>query len=188
VTLGPSERVAVPFSKVMHIGTLVVLSAFVMAFAYLALHPDGHGPRYSPTYVRIVSIVGLPFFGAFSIICIARIFDAKPGLIIDRQGIDDRTHVTGVGRVDWADVRGLRPIKVGRVRFLVVDVHEPARFARRGNIVQRLLRMGSRHGPVVLASLPLDVQFDTMVELVRRFYEDAKPDIKLPLSEAGRAV
>ncbi len=45
-----------------------------------------------------------------------------------------------------------------------------------------------RHGPVVLVSAPLDIQFETMVKLVHRFYEGAKADTKPPLSPAPPGV
>jgi hypothetical protein len=132
-------------------------------------------------YILIVCGIGVPFFAAIAIVSVVRLVDARPGLVIDRQGIDDRSNFSSIGRIDWADIRELRTIKARWSGALVVELHEPARFARRGNVVQRLLRFGAP-SPVVLGNNALDVHFDTMVQIVRRFHDDWKAEAKPPLS------
>lgn len=180
MTFGPPERIAIPFGRLKCLAVLAVAAVFVVACVFFATHSEGQA-RYSPTFVRIVCGVGVPFFAAVAIMSVVRLFDSRPGLIVDRQGIDDRTNFSSIGRVDWADVRGLRTTTARWNNGLVVELHEPARFARRGNIVQRLLRAGAV-SPVVLGSNALDVPFDAMVQIVRRFHDDWKSRAKPPLS------
>ena len=183
---GPSERVAIPFSRMKCLLILAVALLFVVACAYFATHSEGQH-RYSPMFVRIVCGIGVPFFAVIAIMSVVRLVDSRPGLVVDRQGIEDRTSFASVGRVDWADIHGLR---VSRARWnsaLVVELHEPERFARRGNIVQRLLRFGAP-SPVVLGSNALDIPFDTMVQIVRRFHDDGKSPAKPPLSPGSPGV
>jgi hypothetical protein len=106
-------------------------------------------------------------------VSVVRLFDFRPGLVIDRQGIDDRSNLASIRRVDWADIRGLRIMKARWNNGLVIELHDPERFARRGNVLQRLLRLGSP-SPVVLGSNALAVPFDAMVRLVSRFHDEAK--------------
>ena len=176
----PRERIAIPFSRMKFLLILAVALVFVVACAYFATHSEGQH-RYSPMFIRIVCGIGVPFFAAIAIMSVVRLVDSRPGLVVDWQGIDDRTSFSSVGRVDWTDIHGLRTTRARWNNGLVVDLHEPERFARRGNVVQRLLRFGAP-SPVVLGSNALDAPFDTMVEIVRRFHDDWKSQAKPPLS------
>jgi hypothetical protein len=180
VILGPPERVAIPFSRMKCLLILAVALVFVVACGYFATHSEGQ-TRYSPMFIRIVCGIGVPFFAAIAIMSVVRLVDSRPGLVVDRQGIDDRSNFASVGRVDWADIHGLRTTRARWNNALVVELHEPERFARRGNVVQRLLRIGAA-SPVVVGSNALDVPFDTMVQIVRRFHDDWKSQAKPPLS------
>jgi Bacterial PH domain len=186
VILGPSERIAIPFSRMKCLLILAVALVFVVTCAYFATHSEGQH-RYSPMFIRIVCGIGVPFFGAIAIMSLLRLVDSRPGLVVDRQGIDDRSSFASVGRVDWADIDGLRVTRARWNNGLVVELHEPERFARRGNLVQRLLRFGAP-SPVVLGSNALDVPFDTMVQIVRRFHDDWKSQAKRPLSPGPLGV
>jgi hypothetical protein len=175
-----------PFSRLKCAAILLVASIFVAACAFFASHPEGHA-RYAPTFVRIVCGIGIPFFGAIAIMSVVRLVGSRPALVIDRQGIDDRSNLTSIGRVDWADVRSLRIMKARWNNGLVVELRDPERFARRGNVLQRLLRLGSP-SPVVLGSNALAVSFDTMVEMVSHFQDEWKARTKPPLSPGPPGV
>lgn len=184
--VGPPERIAIPFSRMKCLLIFAVALVFVVVCAYFATHSEGQH-RYSPMFIRIVCGIGVPFFAAIAIMSIVQLVDSRPGLVADRQGIDDRTNFASVGRIDWVDIDGLRVTRARWNNGLVVELHEPERFARRGNVVQRLLRFGAP-SPVVLGSNALDVPFDTMVQIVRRFHDDWKSQAKLALSPGPPGV
>lgn len=186
MTSGAPERIAIPFSRLKCAAILLVALAFVAGCAFFVLHPEAD-TRHSSTFIRIVSGIGVPFFGAVAIVSVLRLFDSRPGLVIDRQGIDDRCNIASIGRVDWADVSGLRIMKARWNKGLVIELHDPGQFAQRGNILQRLLRFGSP-SPMVLGSNALAVSFDTMVELVSRFHDEWQAGAKPPLSPGPPGV
>lgn len=165
---------------------LLFASVFVVACAYFATH-SGSQTRYSPAFVRIVCGAGVLLFGAAAVLGVVRLLGSRPGLVIDRRGIDDRTHLAAIGRVDWADVSGLRIVKARWNNSLVVELRDPERFAQRGNVVQRLLRWGSA-SPVVLGSNALGVSFDTLVQMVRRFHDEWRAEATPPLSPGPPGV
>lgn len=157
---GPSERIATPFSRMKCLLIFAVALVFVVACGCFAIHSEGHS-RHSPTFIRIVCGIGGPFFAGIAIMSIVRLVDSRPGLVVDREGIDDRTNFASVGRVDWADIDGLR---VTRARWFGAP------------------------SPVVLGSNALDVPFDTMVQIVRRFHDDWKSQAKPALSPGPPGV
>jgi hypothetical protein len=126
---GPSDRIAIPFSRMKCAAILLVALILVAACAFFAIHPEG-SRRHSSTFIRIVSGIGIPFFGAVTVVSVVRLFGSRPGLVIDRQGIDDRSNLVSIGRVDWADISGLRITKARWNNGLIVELHDPSRFAR----------------------------------------------------------
>ena len=182
------DKVVIPFSKAKLAALALLLLALVAAFVYFIVHPDG-SRRHSPWFLQTVGIMGALVFGALSGLTIAQLFGRKPGLVVDRQGLIDHTTHLGVGRIDWAEVRGLRTVKIRMNKFLVIDVHDPARFVDRGNVAQRILRAGNlrvQGSPVALSSILLEAGFDRMTDVVRRFFDQAKGNGRPPLcSDVG---
>jgi len=111
------DKVVIPFSKAKLAALALLLLALVAAFVYFIVHPDG-SRRHSPWFLQTVGIMGALVFGALSGLTIAQLFGRKPGLVVDRQGLIDHTTHLGVGRIDWAEVRGLRTIKKRRPAIL----------------------------------------------------------------------
>jgi hypothetical protein len=184
------EKVVIPFSKAKLAAFTLLLLALVAAFAYLIVHPDGFR-RHSPGFVQTVGIIGALVFGVLSLLAIARLFDRRPGLVVDRQGLIDRTTHLGVGRINWTEVRDLRIVKMRMNKFLVIDVHDPDRFLDRGNVLQRLLRAGNlraQGSPIALSSNLLEIGFDRMTHVVRCFFDQAKDNGKPPLCSNGGGV
>jgi hypothetical protein len=83
VIRGPSERIAIPFSRMKCLLIFAVALVFVVACAYFGTHSEGDS-RHSPRFIRIVCAVGAPFFAAIAIMSIVRLVDSRPGLVIDR--------------------------------------------------------------------------------------------------------
>ena len=163
-----AEEGVVPLEK-MKIFGLAFLGAIMTAVAiWVCLLPD-HATRYQPWLLRAAGAVGGALFGFMSLVHAVRLFDSGPGLIVDREGIVDRTTYTSVGRIPWVEIQGMRIAGRGLSKYLIVDVRDPEMFADRGNPVQRLLRainglfVGS---PVWLTASALSVGFAEMVALV----------------------
>lgn len=165
-----TDEVVVPLEK-MKIFGLIVLGVLMVAVAlWVGLLP-AHATRYPVGLLRGIGVVGGGFFGLASLFHIVRLFDHGPGLIVDRQGIVDRTTYTSVGRIPWADIQGLRVGGRGLSKYLIVDVLDPDKFFNHGNMLQRTLRainslfIGS---PVWLTAKSLSVGFADMVALVEK--------------------
>lgn len=163
-----TDQVVVPFEK-MKIFGLIVLGAMMVAVAiWVGLLP-AHATRYPVWLLRAIGVAGGGFFGLVSLFHIVRLFDHGPGLIVDGQGIVDRTTYTSVGRIPWADIQGLRVGGRGLSKYLIVDLLDPDKFSNHGNMLQRTSRainslfVGS---PVWLTAKSLSVGFADMVALV----------------------
>lgn len=163
-----TDEVVVPFEK-MKIFGLLLLGAMMAAVAIWVYLLPAHATRYPIWFLHAVGAFGGALFGLMSLFHIVRLFDGGPGLIVDREGIVDRTTFTSVGRIPWADIQGLRVAGRGLSKYLAIDVLDPDKFFNNGNMLQRTLRainslfVGS---PVWLTAKSLSVGFADMVALV----------------------
>ncbi len=150
----------------------LVMSAASVAICFM---PEGATP-FPSVLLRILGVVGVVFFGLGFLVYVAQFFSRRPALIVDRQGIVDNTTYPGVGRVYWAEIRGLRVGHVRKVPFLIVDVHDPQKFLPLGNMFQRFLRASSARmigSPISLAATSLDAHFEGLVGTIEHFRTEA---------------
>ncbi len=132
----------------------VVLSAW-----FLWMDPEairGTGGRYAdPVEIYLMSAAGVLFFGAIFISAGIKLFGRKEGVIVDEQGITDNSSGVAAGFIPWADVKRLRIHK----GFLVVDLVNPAAYAKRGWPPRRLayrLNQYFYNSPVVISDKVLN--------------------------------
>lgn len=58
--------------------------------------------------IFIAGVIGSVIFGVSSIWIFFRLFDNKPGLIINEQGIIDNTNTGSIGLIKWDDIIEVR--------------------------------------------------------------------------------
>src|SRR5262245_52976861 len=59
-----------------------------------------------PFEVKCIAVAGILFFGICAVYGCIKLFDDKPGLVIDAEGIVDNSSAAAAGRVPWSDVTG----------------------------------------------------------------------------------
>jgi hypothetical protein len=130
--------------------------------------------RNNDTYIglfRAVGGFGIISYGLAASLLGVLLFRKPVALVIDRQGIIDRSDWTSVGRINWSEIRRVRTIWIG-MRVLVIDAHNPRHFLGRGRVWQRMLRR-LRIWPIVLSSITLDIGFNELRRTISRFCEEA---------------
>lgn len=182
----PDERVVITFSRAKLAGLAFLALAACALFAYFIVFPYG-STRYPASFLQILGIFGIAFFGASFLSSIAKIVERRPGLVVDSRGLT----LHGEGELEWQSVRGIRVVRIRMNRFLALDLHDPGLIVRRGNRVQRLLKAVNLRlcgSPIVFTSSVLDIDFDRMVRLLERYQEEAKRISAPPLSPGPPGV
>jgi hypothetical protein len=172
--------VAYPFRRLRLAGLLLmgVVLTLVAALVVLAAGAFAHNDWFA----RIAGVAGVLFFGACSAFAASRLFSRAPGLVLDHEGIIDRTSFSSVGRIPWSevvDVRAIRPpTSVGRSllvirppKFLVLDVRNPQMFIDRGGLLHRLLLRSSNStlgSPVAITPSSVHANADELAAIIRR--------------------
>ena len=100
------DKIEIPLSKAkifLHLfGSIVFVVLFI--FIIVELQPS--------SFIEVVGYCGILFFGFGCLVLIRKLFDRRPGLMIDQNGITDHTQYTSVGRVEWKDIVGFDTYQV----------------------------------------------------------------------------
>jgi len=121
------ERIVINRSVGKYVVFLICSWAFVAAGVFILWVG---GPRW-------VGWMNIIFFGAGSLVFLWQIFDSRPRLIIDEQGILDRT--LGVGVIHWADIEGAYTRSIQGNDFICLQLRNTDQYVRRLSKVKRAM-------------------------------------------------
>ncbi len=173
-----SDEVVIALSKTKI--TLLCLCSFAfVAGSYWIWSIADAQPRFNPLFCKAIAVAGAIFFGLCGFYSCMKIFDGKPGLIIDKEGIVDNSSGVAAGRIPWDEINGFAVGGNGRQRFVVIYVIDPQRYVDRGGSLKRMLNaanlrfMGS---PINISSNTLNVSFDELLQLLTTAIEIYKTE------------
>lgn len=144
---------------------LVLGSAAFVAIGWWLWNKDlsGHD-ALRRTEARIAAPVCMGFFGITLLFGLWKLFDNKPGLVLNEQGIYDRSSMMGEHYAHWDEVSGISELRIKRTRMLRIHLRDPEAFIARcpNKWKRRILRMNMGMGasPFVIAAVSLAIGFE----------------------------
>lgn len=86
---------------------------FVAAGIWFLLNPPkiNNALFGNPTFILVISIAAILFFGLIAVYIIRKLPDNKPGLIIDQLGITDNSGGLSAGQILWTDIENISVLK-----------------------------------------------------------------------------
>lgn len=130
--------------------------------------------RYNALFVKAVALACVTFFGMCGLYACLKLFDSKPGLIIDAEGLVDNSSAVAAGRIPWSEVVGLSVTKIARSSFVTVQVPDPYKYVERAGALQRIASTANTKlvgSPINISSLALKIPFDELVQILRESHE-----------------
>ena len=122
----------------------------------------------SPLLVHTVGFIAVVFSGATGVFGVKKLFDNRPGLILNSSGIIDNSSGVSAGLIPWTEILGSEIQKIGRQRFLVIKVRNPQKYIERGGALKRVVNRANNRlcgSPIAIASTALNVKFSELVKL-----------------------
>src|SRR5687768_14342618 len=118
-----SEQVVIPLSRTKIL--MITAGALVLAAGavFLWFVADDQR-RIPPGFARIVSVLGTLLFGAGIIYGAVKLFDKRPGLVLDSEGIVDNSSAIAAGRIPWEEIVDIQTMSVSGQNFLSLIVTE----------------------------------------------------------------
>lgn len=168
-----SGAVVIQLSKWKNVLLLFGAVAFVTGSIWLWSIADVPG-RYPPIVVQATSIAGTLFFGRCAIYGVWKLFDARPGLVIDAIGILDNSSAVAVGKIPWEDVRSVGQYEISGQRFVIIFVKEPEKYVNRGNYVCRMLKAANAKlagSPITISSSATELSFEQLLQVFTDGFE-----------------
>ena len=129
------ERIVIAGSRTRYVIYLALACAFVAAgVLLLALHEN-----------VLVAWLNIVFFGAGAIVFGMQIVDRRPRIVIDDQGILDRT--LKVGRIEWGDIRAVFLKRSQGQPFLCLELADPSKYTQRlSPLLRRMTQLNRKLG------------------------------------------
>ena len=167
----PNDVVTIYTSKLKSLGIIFLSLCFVVAGVWM-LYMSRFEAANTSFLLRIIGLASIIFFGFCGLYPAIKLFDTRPGLVLDSVGIIDRSSAVSVGRVPWQDIHRIDVTQVENQRFLTFYVRDPERYVQRGNWIQR--RMNALNykyygSPVQISSLSLKISFGELNSLVLEY-------------------
>src|SRR5689334_20773562 len=162
------ERIEIKLSKIKSILTFFGSVAFVLVSFWLIGYADQQD-SYTPTFVKGAGYIGLIFFGLCALYIFYKLFDTKPGLVIDDNGILDNSSVASGHIIKWDKIVGLRIGQVNSTKFILIDLVDPDEFMQEIKGIKKTLMWGTykMYGtPTSIANTTLNCDFDELYNLI----------------------
>lgn len=124
----------------------------------------------NPTYVYVVGFLAILLFGLLGLLALRKLFDRKPGLILNSAGITDNASSLSVGLIPWSDVEGVEIFEIQSQKLLIIKVKEPQKYFDRGNSLNRGLNKGGFNGnPIGISSITLKISIPELADLIDQY-------------------
>jgi hypothetical protein len=170
--LQPPIPVEIPLSKTKMLLMAAGSLAFVAAGFWFVTHPDLRlfGNKPYPLFTYLIGFAAIAFFG-FCAFCLAKkLFDSKPGLVINEEGITDNASGFTFGSIPWTDIENIEMIQIGRQKLIMVLVHNPEEYISRQTnpIMKKMAAMNysSYKTPISITANTLKYDLDGLYSLL----------------------
>jgi len=172
-----SSNIVIKLSKKKIILLFIAGVLFVIFGILGALRPEDFVSTIfrNPEIIRISGILGVCFFGIGIIFIARKLFDNKPGLIIDSYGITNNTNATSMGLIDWEDITGIETKQVMSTKFLILHTNNPEKYINRAkNIISKqAMNMSYKTygSPISITSNSLKINFNDLEKMITSEFE-----------------
>lgn len=166
---------SIPLSKTKlffsFIGAVLFTVLGYVMFFYLADIQD----RFAPWYVKGGGLLTMIIFGPFSLFHLKQLFNSEMGLVINEQGVIDRSGPNGVGLIQWKDMTDIKIFQIKSTKILVLLVSNPEFYIEHapGTISRKLMQMNWKlsGSPINLASAGLKCSFSELETWIQEGWE-----------------
>lgn len=131
----------------------------------------------SENIVFIAGILGLIVFGLGSVLLFFKLFDNKPGLIINERGIIDNSNSSSIGLIKWSDITKISQKKVVSTKFLLVEISNPEDYIQKANQMKKLSlkqNLKTYGTPITITSVGLQCSFEELERMILESYNQRK--------------
>ena len=131
-----------------------------------------------PRIFIVIGVVAMAFFGLCAVISFNKLFDNKPGLIINSEGITDNASGVAAGLIPWSDIEEIKTIEIEHQKIMMLIVKNPEDYLDRveNPFKRKMMELNhQRYGsPVAISAITLKTDFKKLHELLKQKLNEHK--------------
>jgi hypothetical protein len=157
--------------------TLASLAFVALGFWLFSLSPEfiaTEFPYRNAMFIHGIGLVSILFFGLTAIFAFKKLFDKRPGLVLNSSGIVDNTSAIAAGFIPWMDISGAEIHEIRRQKLLIIKLKEPQRYIERGSNLRQTLNKANYKmcgSPVAITSNGLKVGFAELLSIFNEYHK-----------------
>ena len=175
-----TDETVIELSKTKMALLLLASCAFVAAGAWLltldaaAIRSDRSFRFFfnEPLFAYGLGVLSILFFGFCGVVAVRKMFDKKPGLVLNSSGVFDNASGASARLIPWPDVVGYEVIEIQGQKMLIIQVGDPRKYIDRGGPMRRALNRASYKmggGTISIPSNTLKIDFPELVALFDQY-------------------
>lgn len=122
---------------------------------------------------QIVGIACIAFFGLAAVLCLKKLLDKSPGLVVNAEGIVDNASGVAAGLIPWAEVSNIDSYAIQGQQFVAIQVSDPDKYIERGSALKKVANRANMKlvgTPLTIPATALQVSFDELQETLQSYY------------------
>lgn len=128
----------------------------------------------SPFLVHTIGLISIVFFGLCGVFGVAKMFDKRPGLVLNEAGIIDNSSGVSAGLIPWTDIVDFDVFQLQKQKMLIVKVSNPEKYIAVGGAMKRSLNKFNFKlcgSPIAINSNTLKISFDELLDICNRYFD-----------------
>ena len=128
----------------------------------------------NPAIVHGIGVVTIVVFGMCGLFGFKKLFDKRPGLILNSAGIVDNASAISAGLIPWSEVLSTEIFTIRRQRLLIIQIRGPEQYIESAGPLKRVLYNANRKmygSPIVISSNTLQIDFAELLRLVNQYLQ-----------------
>src|SRR3990167_2389427 len=119
---------------------------------------------------KIVSVACITFFGFGAVYLSMKLFDNKPGLIINDDGIIDNSSYISVGLIRWKNITNVSITEIDTQKILTIELNNADEIIQKQNGSKKVLMSLNKNlykSPVQISSIALKCDFHELYSTLK---------------------
>ena len=170
------EEVVINFSK-KKVGLLCFAAIiFVILGFYLFQIADTQtvfNSSFMKVFTKISSIIAIIFFGFASVYALIKLFDNKPALVINENGIIDNSSSTSAGLIKWENIVSISITEIFGIfgqKILSIEINNADEIITKQGILKKILMKLNNNfykSPIQISSNALECNFQELYSILK---------------------
>ncbi|GAB3425362.1 STM3941 family protein [Niabella aquatica] len=167
--------IEVPVNKSKALKRFALFVVLLILFTLMAVQPQLFVKGHSYGFIKVAGFIGTFVCIILTAFVAQKVFNKKPGLTIDNEGITDNSLGVMFAKVRWRDVTDITHLQNAGDHYIKITIKDPEKYmeAESHSLKRKMLEMNynTLRTPVNIAASRLKINFDELFAIVRRELE-----------------